>query len=1288
MNKYTRMISRRIFSLLFIAGLFILLSVPKPTVAASSSFNKLINYQGKLTDSSSVSISDGSYNMTFRLYTTATAGAPLWQEEWTSTSTQVVVTGGLFSVLLGSNLALTSVDFNQGLYLGVEIGSTTTTPVWDGEMTPRKRLGAVPAAFEADKLDGLDSSQFVRSDDSGTIASSSASTLLALTQSGAGNIFSLANSAGAVFTVTNSGNIGIGTTSPYAALSIVGSTGVVAGKYHATNTNATSTFAGEAVFSGRVGIGTTSPYTAHALMVAGNGGTQLDIDGDSGTGATVGINITSNTSRSWQVGVKGTNESGAFIIYDSTAGVRRLTIDSIGNFGIGTTSPYAKLSVVGEVVASHFTGTTSASSTFGGPLSVAGTATSTWTGNGVNITGGGCFAISGTCVGSISGSGSAGRLTFWNGASSITSTSTFIWDDNTGRLGIGTSSPSRMISVVGGSGFFGLGDAVSSSTLVRASNISTLGGYTFSASQGRYVYLHSSTVLATLFIGPNASTTLVSSITTATAGGGRIKIDGQYLYVSHDTGSTGSVDIFDISRPSKPELVGVVEPATRIGGFAVAGGFLYISPLDQTLRAYDVSNPNAPVLLKIYTTPGVGANLSRLTVNGRYIFARAGNNNVMILDIADPTNIKLVSNFSTTAGAQSLEVNGRYLHVGTVQNASVNEYQIYDLIDPYAPALMGGVEFGKDVETVRVSGRYAYIGIDTNSAGPEIFVYDIADPLAPVAVASNEVGNHVYGIELIGRYIVASTNSGSGLIIYENSSVESASVLAHYLEAGRASVIRDLVVGGQAFLNTSLNVGMGGIGSLGAGAFRVFSTSSIAVLPAIGGSVTDGSNNTVANVLNLAHYATTSVGVRAGIGAGLTFSAQNNATTSTTTASVAGILTDTSTTSPAGALTFSTKGSSIGLSERMRITSTGLVGIGTTSPYAALSVVGSTGVVADKYFATSTIATSTFMSTLAIATTTPLSNAIFVVATSSGTALVINRSNGYVGVGTTTPTGQFSVNGSVFLKNISISAAGDSAICSTLGGEIRLALGQTDCIMSSARYKESISDLDQGLDIIRRLRPVSYNYIGLEGRHVGFIAEEVDKIDPRLVARDPEGIIRSVRYSETVAILARAIQELDTKLATSLNSNLSAFSSNSLSILALAGKGISEVSYLNDVNSNWSISSDGLLRTREVRTQRLCVGSVCINELDLRALLIKNDIYINGPEENGLPAPVVDISPTQTPTSTPVEEIIPTSTTTPTTTPTTVITPQQSLTPTSTPVALPQVPLLSPTSTPTTTNQQ
>ncbi len=53
---------------------------------------------------------------------------------------------------------------------------------------------------------------------------------------------------------------------------------------------------------------------------------------------------------------------------------------------------------------------------------------------------------------------------------------------------------------------------------------------------------------------------------------------------------------------------------------------------------------------------------------------------------------------------------------------------------------------------------------------------------------------------------------------------------------------------------------------------------------------------------------------------------------------------------------------------------TGIVGIGTTSPYAALSVVGPSGIVADKIFATSTMATSTFMGGLLVGTTTNTAN--------------------------------------------------------------------------------------------------------------------------------------------------------------------------------------------------------------------------------------------------------------------------------------------------------------------------
>jgi hypothetical protein len=101
-----------------------------------------------------------------------------------------------------------------------------------------------------------------------------------------------------------------------------------------------------------------------------------------------------------------------------------LTFDDTNNrLGVGTSSPYAALSVVGEIVGANFTGTTSATSTFGGPFNNTATASSTFT-SGIDIASG-CFAVNGTCVGT---SGSAFPFTVdSNFAQLANATSTQLW---------------------------------------------------------------------------------------------------------------------------------------------------------------------------------------------------------------------------------------------------------------------------------------------------------------------------------------------------------------------------------------------------------------------------------------------------------------------------------------------------------------------------------------------------------------------------------------------------------------------------------------------------------------------------------------------------------------------------------------------------------------------------------------------------------------------------------------------------------------------------------------------
>ena len=77
------------------------------------------------------------------------------------------------------------------------------------------------------------------------------------------------------------------------------------------------------------------------------------------------------------------------------------------------------------------------------------TSTSVFTGTVAGLLG---FDSSGNIIttsasGGISGSGTAGQVTYWSGTSAVTGSSNLFWDNTNGRLGIGTSSPAAKLSV-------------------------------------------------------------------------------------------------------------------------------------------------------------------------------------------------------------------------------------------------------------------------------------------------------------------------------------------------------------------------------------------------------------------------------------------------------------------------------------------------------------------------------------------------------------------------------------------------------------------------------------------------------------------------------------------------------------------------------------------------------------------------------------------------------------------------------------------------------------------------
>ena len=83
--------------------------------------------------------------------------------------------------------------------------------------------------------------------------------------------------------------------------------------------------------------------------------------------------------------------------------------------------------------------------------------------------------------------------------------------------------------------------------------------------------------------------------------------------------------------------------------------------------------------------------------------------------------------------------------------------------------------------------------------------------------------------------------------------------------------------------------------------------------------------------------------------------------------------------------------------------------------------------------------------------------------------------------------------------------------------------GHLGTMTSSARFKDEIKPMDKASEAILSLRPVTFHYkrdLDPEGiAQFGLVAEEVEKVNPDLVARDEQGKPYTVRYEAVNAML-------------------------------------------------------------------------------------------------------------------------------------------------------------------------
>jgi hypothetical protein len=272
--------------------------------------------------------------------------------------------------------------------------------------------------------------------------------------------------------------------------------------------------------------------------------------------------------------------------------------------------------------------------------------------------------------------------------------------------------------------------------------------------------------------------------------------------------------------------------------------------------------------------------------------------------------------------------------------------------------------------------------------------------------------------------------------------------------------------------------------------------------------------------------------------------------------------------------------------------------------------------------------------------------------------------NGSVGLSTSTPWRTLSVVGTMGIQGLTSSSVGN-ALCITANNEVTTASVASCAGVSSQRFKHEITPTDLGLSTVLNMRPVAFRYnegYGDSGKdqQFGLIAEDVQKIDQRLIILDGGGLPTAVRYDFLPTILIKAVQEL--------NAKIEAFISN----------GIATIKSLQVKTENVHLTGQVCV---DNGTYNICVTKDQFSQMLLNAggtvLIPSPTISPTYSSSNIISTPIPTTSPAVTPEATSTPEITPTpsqtptASTTPSVTPTPEVTPTPSVEPTPTPTLTP-----------------
>ena len=416
----------------------------------------------------------------------------------------------------------------------------------------------------------------------------------------------------------------------------------------------------------------------------------------------------------------------------------------------------------------------------------------------------------------------------------------------------------------------------------------------------------------------------------------------------------------------------------------------------------------------------------------------------------------------TGINPQGIAISGNYCYVF---NRGSNTLQIFDVTNPASPVLLNalGTATGSQPDVITVSGKYAYVPCYGSST---LQIFDVSNPAAPALVnrpTGTATGNKPAQCVVSGNYAYVTCYGSNTFQIFDVSNPANPTLInAPGTGPGTALDIICLAVASNYAYVTNQN----------SNTLKVYDVSNPAA-PVLKSTTSTGAFPqvivVVGNYAYLVCYNSNTLQI---------FNVSNPA---------------------APVLVNGANGTTTGTNPQF---------VAVSGNYAYVTnYSGNTLQIFDvsnpaNPVLTNTLATGTNPEGVAVS-----GNNIFIANKGSNTFQIFNMTSALNLAGTLNASGDVNANGTVRANGVALS--------------------------SDARYKTHIATLNNSLDDVLNLRGVTYDFDREkwpakhfpEGRQIGFIAQELEKVFPELVQTDANGY-KSVMYQNLTPVLVEAIKML------------------------------------------------------------------------------------------------------------------------------------------------------------------